>query len=306
VPGARVEQLLPSLRARVVRIKGVPVEQAQVAEEVGWTVRRDRGFTYADRLPEGSELVAGEWWPPDYAGPPLVSIDEEVATGYGVGIGDALTFSVLGRTLETKIATIRREVDWSGGRLDFLFVVNPSALAGAPHTFVASADVPATGEARLLNLLTERLPNVTPIVLRDVVGRAAEVLGRIELAIQAVAALTLGGGILALAGGILAARERQRYETVVLKVLGARRRVLLQAFLVEYLVIGVAVALVGGLLGLLAAWVVVTQVMTLPFSMAPLSLGLVLVLAVLAVLIVGGAGLWRLVGLPPAPVLRNA
>lgn len=306
VPAARVEQLLPSLRARVTRIKGVPVEQAQVAENVGWTVSRDRGFTYADRLPQGSELVTGEWWAADYAGPPLVSIDEEIAEGYGAAIGDTLTFSVLGRTLETKVANIRREVDWSGGRLDFLFIVNPSALAGAPHTFVASADVPQAGEAELLEQLNRRLPNVTPIVLRDVVGRVAEVLGRIELAVQAVAVLTLGGGMLALAGGILAARERQRYETVVLKVLGARRRVLLQAFLVEYLVIGAAVALVGGLLGLAAAWVVVTWVMTLPFSPAPLSLALVLILAVLAVLVVGGAGLWRLVALPPAPVLRNA
>ena len=100
------------------------------------------------------------------------------------------------------------------------------------------------------------------------VGRATEVLGRVELAVDIVAGLTLGGGILALAGGILAARQRQRYETVVLKVLGARRGVLLRAFLIEYLVIGLAVALVGGLLGSLAAWLVVTQLMTMPWSPA--------------------------------------
>jgi putative ABC transport system permease protein len=171
---------------------------------------------------------------------------------------------------------------------------------------VASADVPVAGEARLLNLLAERLPNVTPVALRDVVGRATEVLRRVELAVNVVAGLTLGGGVLALAGGILAARQRQRYETVVLKVLGARRRVLLEAFLVEYLVIGLAVAVVGGLLGSLAAWLVVTQAMTMPWSPAPLALAGVLALAVLAVLAVGAVSLWRLVGLPAAPVLRGA
>ena len=62
-----------------------------------------------------------------------------------------MTFSVLGRYLEARIASIRREVDWSGGRLDFLFIVNPSALAGAPHTFVAAVDVPQTGETVLLD-----------------------------------------------------------------------------------------------------------------------------------------------------------
>jgi putative ABC transport system permease protein len=147
---------------------------------------------------------------------------------------------------------------------------------------------------------------VTPVALRDVVGRATEVLRRVELAVNVVAGLTLAGGVLALAGGILAARQRQRHETVVLKVLGARRRVLLEAFLVEYLVIGLAVAVVGGLLGSLAAWLVVTQAMALPWSPAPLALAGVLGLAVLAVLAVGALSLWRLIGLPAAPVLREA
>lgn len=307
VPGGRIDQLVPSLRARVVRIAGKPVESVAVARDVEWTVSHDRGLTYADRLPEGSELVDGAWWPPDYAGPPLVSIDREIAAGYGVGLGDTLTFNVLGRAIEARVANVRREIDWSGGRLDFLFVLNPGALAGAPHTFVASGDVPPAGEARLLDLLAERLPNVTPIVLRDVVGRATEVLDRVELAVRVVAGLTLGGGVLALAGGILAARERQRHETVVLKVLGARRRVLLQAFLIEYLVIGAAVALVGGLLGSLAAWAVVARVMDLAaWTPAPLALAGVLLGTVAAVLAVGGAGLWRLAALPTAPVLRNA
>ena len=306
MPGARLDQLLPSLRARIVRIAGRPVAEVQVAPNVAWTVSRDRGFTYAATLPEGSELVEGSWWPADYQGPPQVSIDEEIAKGYGVGVGDTLTFNVLGRTIEAQIANIRREVDWSGGRLDFLFVVDPAALAGAPHTFVASADVAAADEARLLDLLATRLPNVTPIAIREVVARATEVLGRVELAVDIVAGLTLGGGILALAGGILAARERQRYETVVLKVLGARRRVLMRSFLVEYLVIGVAVAVVGGLLGSLAAWLVVTQVMGLPWSPAALPLAAVLLAAIAAVLAVGAGSLWRLIGLPAAPVLRSA
>ena len=305
IPGARLEQLLPSLRARIVRIAGRPVAEVPVAPNVAWTVSRDRGFTYAATLPEGSELVEGDWWPADYQGPPLVSIDEEIAQGYGVGVGDTLTFNVLGRGIEARIANIRREVDWSGGRLDFLFVVDPAALAGAPHTYVASADVPAAAEAHLLDLLATRLPNVTPIAIREVVAQATAVLARVELAVDIVAGLTLGGGILALAGGILAARERQRYETVVLKVLGARRRVLMRAFLVEYLVIGVAVAVVGGVLGSLAAWLVVVQVMGLPWSPALLALAGVLAGAMAAVLAVGAGSLWRLIGLPAAPVLRG-
>ena len=103
---------------------------------------RPRLHLCRDACPRAASWWPGAWWPADYHGPPLVSIDEEIAQGYGVGLGDTLTFNVLGRNLEAEIASIRREVDWSGGRLDFLFIVNPSALAGAPHTFVAAADVP--------------------------------------------------------------------------------------------------------------------------------------------------------------------
>ncbi|MFO1073103.1 MAG: FtsX-like permease family protein [Geminicoccaceae bacterium] len=304
-PGARLDQLLPSLRARVVRIAGRPVEAVTVAPEVQWTLSRDRGLSYAARLPDGSALLAGDWWAEDYAGPPLVSIDASIARGYDVKIGDTLAFSVLGRTIEARIANIRREVDWSGGRLDFLFVLDPAALAAAPHTLVASAELPEAGEAPFLDRLGQELPNVTPITLREVIARAVEILGRVELAVTIVAGLTLGGGVLALVGGILAARERQRRETVLLKILGARRRVLLRAFAVEYLVIGATTALVGGLLGSLAAWVLVRRVMDLAWSPALASLASVLLASVATVLLVGGAGLWRLVALPSGPVLRE-
>ena len=274
------------------------------------TSRGRSAATGASPMPRPCRTAPRSWpaagGPPTMPGRPWSRSTRRSPPGYGVGLGDTLTFSVLGRNLEARIASIRREVDWSGGRLDFLFIVNPSALAGAPHTFVAAVDVPQAGETVLLDRLATRLPNVTPITLREVVGRATEVLGRVELAVDIVAGLTLGGGILALAGGILAARQRQRYETVVLKVLGARRGVLLRAFLIEYLVIGLAVALVGGLLGSLAAWLVVTQLMTIPWSPALLALLSVLAASVLAVVVVGGASLWRLIDLPAAPVLRNA
>jgi hypothetical protein len=50
----------------------------------------------------------------------------------------------------------------------------------------------------------------------------------------------------------------------------------------------------------------VTQLMTLPWSPAPLALLAVLAGSVAAVVAVGGASLWHLIDLPVAPVLRNA
>jgi putative ABC transport system permease protein len=256
-------------------------------------------------MPEGSELVAGAWWPEDYAGPPLVSVEDEVAAAYGVGIGDRLAFNVLGRIIEAEIASLRAEIDWGQARLDFVFVFSPGVLEAAPHTLAAAVDVPPAGEAALLDRLADELPNVTPISVRELVERAGEVMGNIKLAVAAVAGVTLLSGILVLAGAVAAARRRHLYEAVVLKVLGARRLDLLRIFLLEYLGLGVTAALAGGVLGSAGAAAVVLFAMDLPWTFSLGAVLAVLVIALTLTLAAGFLGTWRLLGRPAGPVLRT-
>jgi len=301
VEDAQVLQLTPVIRGRVVRIEGVPADQSGVQH---WTLRRDRMLSYAARPPAGGEIVAGAWWPEDYAGPPLVSIEDDVAEAYGVGIGDKLGFNVLGRVIEAEIASLRAEIDWSEGRIDFVFLFSPGVLEAAPQTLAAAVDVPAAGEPVLLDRMAEALPNVTPITIREVVARIGEVLAKIRLAVGVVGSVTLLSGILVLAGAVAAARRRHLYESVVLKVLGARRADLLRIFLIEYLGLGVTAALAGGILGTLGAAVIVIWVMDLPWIFSPAVVLLVLMVALAITLAAGFFGTWRLLGRPAAPVLR--
>ena len=300
--GAEILQSAPVIRGRVVRIMGVPVAESGIEH---WTLRRDRGLSYAAARPEGSELVAGAWWPEDYTGPLLVSVEDEVAAAYGVGVGDKLAFNVLGRVIEAEIANLRAEIDWGRGRLDFVFLFSPGVLEAAPHTLAAAVDVPPAGEAGLLDRLAEELPNVTPISVREMVARVDEVMGKIKLAVGAVAGVTLLSGILVLAGAVAAARRRHLYEAVVLKVLGARRLDLLRIFLIEYLGLGVTAALAGGLLGSAGAALVVLFAMQLPWSFSLGAVLAVLLLALALTLCAGFLGTWRLLGRPAGPVLRT-
>ena len=116
IPGAALLQSAPALRGIVTRIKGEAADRAQVAEHVRWTIDRERGLTWQATPPAGIELLAGSWWPESYAGPPLVSIEGKVARGYGVDVGDMPTFNVLRRTIEARVANVRRELVWSAGR----------------------------------------------------------------------------------------------------------------------------------------------------------------------------------------------
>lgn len=303
--GATLIESAPMVRGRVVRIDGRPVDEVEIDPEVQWTVRRDRGITFAAGQPAHADLRAGQWWPRDHDGPPLVSVDEEVARGYGVGIGDTLAFNVLGRVIEAKIASTR-EVAWEQGGMNWLFVFSPGIFETAPYTWVATVESPQAVDARLIDAVADELPNVTPISVREVVGQLGEALAKIGLAVTAVGGVTLASGILVLAGAIAAARRRHLYESVILKVLGARRIDLLRIFVLEYLGIGLAAAVAGGLLGTLGAWIVVVFVMDLSWSFSLVAVLEVLLIALAVTLVAGFVGTWRLLGRPAAPILRAA
>jgi putative ABC transport system permease protein len=305
VAGAEIVQQAPILRARVVRIADRPAAEAAVAPNVRWTLSRDRGLSYRAEMPEGTVLTAGAWWPADYRGPPLVSVEDEVAIGYGVGVGDTLAFNVLGRVVEARIANLRRDIDWASGRIDFIFILSPGLLDAAPHTVLAAVDVPPAAEAGLLETMAERLPNVTPISIREVVAQVTEVVDRIGTAVRIVAAVTLATGVLVLAGAVAAARHRHRYQAVILKVLGARRIEVLRLFMMEYLGLGVAAAGAGTVLGTVGGWAVLTWALHLDFAPSPLAVLAVAAVALGLALVAGAVGLWRALGQSAAAVLRS-
>lgn len=305
-PGARILQSAPTLRARIVRIKGEPVERARIAENVRWTVDRDRGLTWQAVQPAGTELVAGSWWPADHAGPPLVSIEAEVARGYGVTVGDTLAFNLLGRVIEARIANVRREVDWASGRLDFVFVLSPGVIDRAPHVRIAALELGRERAAGLLDRLAEELPNATPIEIGTVLGEVAATLGRIATAIRVVAGVTLLTGLMVLAAALLAARRRHLQQTVLLKILGAPRAEILRILVSEQLLLALLAGLVGTLVGSAAAWAVVRLVLDLPWAL-PLAIPAgVLALATALTLLVGAISVWRLLGRSAAGALRAA
>ncbi len=139
-PGVEQVQQVPSLRARIVAVKGVPVDQVHVSPDTSWALRGDRGLTYAATPPPGTRIVAGDWWPADYDGPPLVSFDANLANGWGIGIGDVIRVNVLGRDIDLRIASLR-DIAWRTLALNFTMVASPGLLQHAPHTHIATVRV---------------------------------------------------------------------------------------------------------------------------------------------------------------------
>ncbi|MEZ5670419.1 MAG: FtsX-like permease family protein [Alphaproteobacteria bacterium] len=305
VPGVGTIQGTPMLRGRIVAINGVPAEQVQVAPEAQWGLRSERGLTYAAEPPENNEIVAGEWWPADYAGPPLISFSADLANGFGIGVGDSLTYNVLGREMTATVANLR-EIEWGTLQLNFTTIFSPGVLDAAPHTLLATVQATPDAELPLERAVTDALPNVSAIRVRDALDTANQVLTNIALAVTATAAITLVAGALVLAGAVAAGHRRRVYDAVVLKVLGATRGQVSRAFLVEYGLLGIATAVVAAALGAAASFVVVTQIMNLDWAFLPSAVLLVLAVSLAVTLAFGFLGAWRALGQKAAPLLRNA
>ena len=304
VPGVSELRRVPSLRGRIVALDGVPVERITAPPEHRWVLTGDRGLTYAASMPPGTTLVEGAWWPADYAGPPLISMDAHIARGFGLAIGDGITLNILGRKVTATIANLR-QIDWSTLGINFVLMLAPGTLEGLPQTHIATARVPPESEEALEAAVTDRFANITAIRVREALETVQRLLVRIGQAVHLAAALTMLAGALVLAGAIASSHHRRVYDSVVLKVLGATRADILRAYIMEFAVLGAAAGALAVVAGSIAAWAVVTRMMGAEFQAAP---GAALVIATGGVLIAVGLGLigaWRALGRKAAPVLRG-
>ena len=306
-PRATLERV-PMLRGRIVAAKGVAAEDLKPSPDASWALQSDRGITYGDEVPAGSRLIAGQWWTPDYQGPPLVSLEKRIADGVGLALGDQVTVNVLGRNLTATVANLRT-VDWQSLGINFVMVFSPATFRAAPHTHIATLTYPGGGtseeEAGLLKAMADAFPAVTTVRVREALDSIGHIVTNLALAIRGASVLTLLVAVLVLGGALAAGHRHRVYDAVILKTVGATRMRLLSAYALEYLALGLATALFGVAAGSAAAALIITKVMNLPFAWLPGPLLTAAAGAVAATVLLGLVGTFTALGQKPASVLRN-
>lgn len=299
-PAVREVQTAPMLRGLLTRINGRPARE--VAGD-HWVVTGDRGISFAATPPAGTRLTAGHWWPPEDTGPAEISFAAKEAAEMGLHLGDRLTVNILGRDIEARITSLR-EVDFSSAGMGFVMVMNPAAVAGAPHTSIATVYADPGAEAGLLRDSARAFANITAISVKEAIGRAVEALGAIATATVLAAGAVLVTGLVVLVGGAAAGVPGRLREAAVLKVLGATRGRILLSFALRAALMGTAAGLVAVLTGALGGWAVLRLVMDLPFRFEPLSALVIVLGGMLATLLAGLAFALRPISARPAQVLR--
>lgn len=188
--------------------------------------------------------------------------------------------------------------------MGFVMTLNPSALAGAPHSHIATVYAPPEAEAAILKAVTKTWPNITAIRIREAVDRVAEALSAIASATAWAAAGTLLTGFVVLIGAAAAGERARIYESAILKTLGATRGKILASFALRSALMGAAAGVVAVIAGGISGWAVMTFVMDTTYRFEPLSAIGIITGGVLATLLAGLFFALRPLSARPAQTLR--
>ncbi len=295
---------MPYLRARLVEVNGKPAETMLVNPDYRWLLEGDRGVTYAAGASLSGELTSGNWWPADYDGSPLLSVHGDLARGFDLKVGDTLTVNLLGRDLTATVANIR-EQDWRAMQLNFTLVFSPNPLNQSPHSIIATVAGKESAAGEVQKILAQQFPNITAIRVKEALEAADKVLGIVGTAIQLNGLVAVLAGILVLASALAAGQQRRRQEMVIFKLLGATKWQIMGAFLWEYGLLGLVAGSIACILGILGAWIVITQVMNAPWVWLGLPILSVMIGGLGVSIALGIASIWRLLSQSAAPLLRN-
>jgi len=295
----------PMIRGRITSLNGVPSAQAQVAPDAKWALNGDRGITYAATPPPGTVITEGKWWPADYHGPTLISLDQAIARGTGLKIGDSMTLNVLGRSFEGRIASLRK-VDFTTGGQNFVLVLSPGLIDKAPHAFLATVRVGPEQENAMYMAVTSRFPNISTVRVKDAIQQVQTLLASVAKGVSAASLVTILAGLLVLAGAIAAGNRARVYDATILKVLGATRARIALVYAIEYGVLGAATGVIALAAGTLAAWVIAISILDVPFAFDAQAVIVTVAGGGAATLVFGLLGAVAALGTSPARRLRTA
>jgi len=294
----------PMLRGAVSAVKGVPVaELSPRGPEAAFLLSGPVPMTYRLELPATSRLVAGEWWPADYQGPPLVSLHQSLRAGLGVNLGDELTFSIFGETITAKVASFR-DYSWQGG-IDFLATFSPGVLEAYPATLLGALTVAPGYEDSIERRLAELVPDVRFIAIGATLERITSALSQLSLAASLVGGLAVGNGLLVLLGSLATGRRQRQADAVINKVLGATLLDVLGVAVVRYLVLAAFAALIATPLGIGLAWILTLVLLDVEFTLNAATLAAVNAGAIAITGLLGATTILKALSVRPALLLRE-
>ncbi|MDP8566285.1 ABC transporter permease [Methylophilus aquaticus] len=257
--------ILPMVRARLISVNGKPLNIEDYKDDRAKRLaEREFNLSWAAQMQADNELVAGQWWRAEDAGKPMLSLEQGLAETLNLKLGDKLSYDVAGTQLELTITSLRK-VEWNSMHVNFFAVTPPQVLDNYAANYLTSFHLPA-GNEDALNQLVRKFPNLTIINVAAVLEQIQSLISKMSYAIEFVFGFSLLAGLAVLYAALMATREERVRESTLMRVLGASRKQVVLAMLVEFLCIGVLASVVANIFTNIAAYYLATGVLDMEYQ----------------------------------------
>ena len=294
----------PMLRGRVTAINNLKVENLKINKDVNWVLKRDRAFSWSNKIPKNVNIISGEWWPNDYTGPLLLSIGDKVAKGLNVKIGDKIQFNILGRNFEAEIFNTR-EIIWQNMDINFIFILSKNKIQNAPHSWIATT---TNTNKEMNNALIEKIvsnfSNISSVSVEETYVAIKSILNLLITIVNSIAFITLLSGVIVLAGILNVSKKDKLYEVAIFKILGARPKKIIFLWLQEFLIIGLMASLISILIGMSVSFILVTYIFQIDYYFNYITLITLSLIVPFLITIVSFIKMLKLIYSKPLDVLR--
>lgn len=298
-------ELVPLVRARLTAINDVPVGEIRFeGERAQGFVEREANLTWASTLRDDNRLVSGTWWTEGDGGGARVSVEQEYAERLGLKLGDTVTYDVAGEPVSAKVTSLR-DVRWDSFQPNFFMVFSPGVLDDVTGTLITSVHVQPEQRPALVDLVRQ-FPEVTIIDIAALLSQVRDVMDKAALAVQYVFLFTLAAGLMVLLAAVQATRDERRYESAMLRTLGASRRIVFQGVAAEFTALGMLAGLLAAFGATVAGYFLAREVFNLEYTIDPWVWVVGIVGGGLLVGIAGMLAARSAVSQPPVETLRQA
>jgi putative ABC transport system permease protein len=235
--------MYPMVLGRISALNNIPYTEA--TRQRSNSLRRELNLSWAETIAPANELVDGQWWDTwqSKTGLPGVSVEEEEAQEIGLALGDVITFSLGGITLQAEVASFRL-VDWNAMRPNFFFLFSPGTLDNYSANFLTSVFIPPAKKP-FVNTLLRQHPTIVVIEVDRIIERIRSIVEQVGRGIELVLWLVLLGGVMVLVAAVNASMSSRMQEIGLLRALGSGRGLILRSLTVEFALLGFFAGVIG-------------------------------------------------------------
>ena len=302
--GVDKTKLYPMVRARLVEVNGRKISTTDYqSERAKRFVTREFNLSWAKEMQPGNELVMGQWWQQQDYGKPLISFETKLAQTLKLEVNDVVSFDINASLMDFTVSNLR-SVDWDTFNVNFFTVVSPGVLEDQPANWITSVYLDKE-QRKQLDKLVREFTNITLIDIETIMQRVRDIIERVSLAVEFIFLFTLMAGLAVLYAAIQSNQDERRFESAVLRTLGASKKVLMLGLFAEFTMLGALSGLLAGLSATSLAWLLAEFIFRFEYTF-DISVALTgLISGILIVVVAGLLGTRSVLTTPPVQTLRE-